>query len=160
MPYLPHAVMVSTRDLAGRVVAVRIRHLDDFDGNFIRWSGINDIVAMNSEDGIIAMAGYALKRPNYGIRYQLLLDVELTQHPSRVVIRGVKLYAPLTITIPGGKQISAPRGKYDELINAILLRLSPEQRSLAKVEEYLNNQLKHTPVMLQTIGGVWTISQI
>lgn len=125
MPYLPHAVMASVRDLAGRVVAVRIR---------------SDI--------------------SYGIRYKLLLDVELTQHPSRAVIRGVKFYAPLTVTIPGGKQISAPRGKYDALISAILLRLPPEQRSIAKVEEYLNNQLKNTPVMLQTIGGVWTISQI
>lgn len=125
MPYLPHAVMASVRDLAGRVVAVRIR---------------SDI--------------------SYGIRYKLLLDVELTQHPSRAVIRGVKFYAPLTVTIPGGKQISAPRGKYDELISAILLRLPPEQRSIAQVEKYLNNQLKNTPVMLQTIGGVWTISQI
>lgn len=126
MPYLPHAVMASVRDLAGRVVAVRIRD-----------SGANSVP-----------------------RYQLLLDVELTQHPSRAVIRGVKFYAPLTVTIPGGKQISAPRGKYDALISAILLRLPPEQRSIAKVEEYLNNQLKNTPVMLQTIGGVWTISQI
>lgn len=125
MPYLPHAVMASVRDLAGRVVAVRIR---------------SDI--------------------SYGIRYKLLLDVELTQHPSRAVIRGVKFYAPLTVTIPGGKQMSAPRGKYDELISAILLRLPPEQRSIAQVEKYLNNQLKNTPVMLQTIGGVWTISQI
>ncbi len=126
MPYLPHAVMASVRDLAGRVVAVRLRDL-----------GVDSYP-----------------------RYQLLLDVELTQHPSRAVVRGVKFYAPLTITLPGGNQKSTPRGKYDDLIEDILVRLTPAQRSLAKVEEYLNNQLKNTPVMLQTIGGVWTISQI
>ena len=143
MPYLPHAVMVSTRDLAGRVVAVRVRDL-----------GASSVP-----------------------RYQLLLDVELTQHPSRAVVRGVKFFAPLTITLTtpdpkrswfflsfpvpnSGKQIHAPRGNYDALIDAVLDLFPPYQRTIAKASEYLTNQLKNTPVMLQTIGGVWTVSQI
>lgn len=126
MPYLPHAVMASVRDLAGRVVAVRIRD-----------SGVNSVP-----------------------RYQLLLDVELTQHPSRAVVRGVKFFAPLTITMMDGRELSAPRGKYDDLINAVLAQLPEGQRTIAKAAEYLTNQLKNTPIMLQTIGGVWAISQI
>lgn len=143
MPYLPHAVMASVRDLAGRVVAVRIRD-----------SGANSVP-----------------------RYQLLLDVELTQHPSRAVVRGVKFFAPLTITLTkphpehftfflplsvpdSGTQIHAPRGNYDGLIDRVLAQFPPDQRSITKAAEYLTNQLKNTPVMLQTIGGVWTISQI
>lgn len=141
MPYLPHAVMASTRDLAGRVVAVRVRYL-----------GANSVP-----------------------RYQLLLDVELTQHPSRAVVRGVKFFAPLTITLTkpnpersllfftppnSGEQIHAPRGNYDNLIDAILALFPPNQRTPTKAAEYLTNQLKNTPVMLQTVGGVWTISQI
>lgn len=142
MPYLPHAVMVSARDLAGRVVAVRVH---------------------DSGDGSVP-------------RYRLLLDVELTQHPSRAVVRGVKLFAPLTITLKIPKhehspffiptlqesvtQIHAPRGNYDGLIDAVLALFPPYQRTMAKASEYLTNQLKNTPVMLQTIGGVWTVSQI
>ena len=126
MPYLPHAIMVSVKDLAGRVVAVRIRD-----------SGADSVS-----------------------RYQLLLDVELTQHPSRAVVRGVKFYAPLTITLRNGARVYTPRGNYDDLIDAILNQFLPDQRTLTKAAEYLTNQLKNTPVMLQTIGGVWTISQI
>lgn len=126
MPYLPHAVMVSVRDLAGRVAAVRIRD-----------AGANSVP-----------------------RYQLLLDVELTQHPSRVVVRGVKFFAPLTITLMDGTQKSAPRGKYDDLINDVLNQFPEGQRIITEAAKYLTNQLKNTPVMLQTIGGVWTISQI
>lgn len=139
MPYLPHAVMASVRDLAGRVVAVRVRYL-----------GANSVP-----------------------RYQLLLDVELVQHPSRAVVHGVKFYAPLTITLPepswfflplrvpnSGTRMHAPRGNYDDLIDAILNRFPPYQRTLTKASEYLTNQLKNTPVMLQTVGGVWIVSQI
>ena len=126
MPYLPHAIMVSIKDLAGRVVAVRIRD-----------SGADSVS-----------------------RYQLLLDVELTQHPSRAVVRGVKFYAPLTITLRNGARIYAPRGNYDDLIAIVLSQFPEYQRTPTKAAEYLTNQLKNTPVMLQTIGGVWIVSQI
>ncbi|QAY18180.1 hypothetical protein [Thermus phage TSP4] len=123
MPYLPHSVLASVRDLAARIEKVRIR--DKGQG----------------------------KVP----RYELYVDVKLTQLPIDAVIYGVKFYAPIEVVDTDNTKLSAPRGKYDELIDALLQK---RNQNLKAVEEFLTSQMKHSPLMVQSVGGVWIISQI
>ncbi len=137
MPYLPHAAMASMRDLAGRIDKVRII---DRGGN---------------------------NTP----KYFLQIDIVLTQMPRQTTISGVKFFGPLSIPHPTdpNTRLTASAGSYDTLINTLLSssavqgsninQLSDEQK-IANSEKYLTQYLQNLPVMIQTIGGVWVLTQL
>ncbi|ABU97051.1 hypothetical protein P74p101 [Thermus phage P74-26] len=98
------------------------------------------------------------KGDNARPRYSLKVNVALTQMPRSTTIRGVKFFGPLSIPHPnGGSRLTANSGNYDNLISALSTHYGG---NLKAVENYLTSQLKNLPVMLQTIGGVWVISQL
>ncbi len=137
MPYLPHAAMASMRDLAGRIDKVKIMDRGD----------------------------------NNTPKYFLQIDIVLTQMPRQTTIRGVKFFGPLSIPHPDNPntRLIANAGNYDELINTLLGSTTlqgpnsnqvTDEQKIAKAEQYLTQYLQNLPVMLQTIGGVWVLTQL
>jgi len=137
MPYLPHAAMASMRDLAGRIERAKI--VDRGDNNTPR--------------------------------YFLKIDVSLTQMPRETTIHGVKFFGPLSIPHPdrADERLTASAGNYDTLISALLgsttlhgpnPSMVAYEQKIAKAEEYLTQHMQNLPVMLQTIGGVWVLTQL
>lgn len=122
MPYLPHALAASSRDLAARIVGLKVKD----------------------------------KGSSHVPRYQLYVDVELSQTPTKAVIKGIKYYAPIVIVTPNNTLLQSRPGNYDEIVQNLLGSLG----SLSAVEAYLLNQLKYKPIMVQSIGGVWVSSQV
>jgi hypothetical protein len=100
---------------------------------------------------------------NHTPKYFLQIDIVLTQMPRQTTIRGVKFFGPLSIPHPDrpGERLTANSGNYDALINALLQSTNLQGGdSMAKAEQYLTQHLQNLPVMLQTIGGVWVLTQL
>ncbi|ABU96935.1 hypothetical protein P23p102 [Thermus phage P23-45] len=116
------------------------------------------MVSMRDLAGRITKVHVVDKGDNARPRYSLKVDVSLTQLPRTATIRGVKLFSPLSIPHPnGGSRLTANGGNYDDLVSALSAYYGGDLKAVGR---YLTSQLKNLPVMLQTIGGVWVISQL